>query len=188
MMKRFPDKILRVEIWQRLAEAVRGEDPDWKTAWVSSQRADGGPALRMMVLRAANEEKRELVFFTDSRSPKWSQLDEKGSEAELGFWSPERKVQLRCRGDVTLHENNEMAQNYRAQVPSQGASDYTAAQAPGTGIASPEEGWQTQDDWHFGVLVVTVTRLDWLQLDRAGHQRACFHWQRDCWASEWVQP
>jgi pyridoxine/pyridoxamine 5'-phosphate oxidase len=188
MTKRCPDKILKVEIWQRLADVVSSDDSEWKTPWVTSQRAESGPALRMMVLREVDEEKRELVFFTDSRTPKWRDFAANCRATEVGFWSPTRKVQLRCCGLVSLHEDDEVAENFRSQVSSQRAGDYAAEHPPGAEISSPDEGWKTQNEWHFGVVVVTVNQFDWLRLDLEGHERAQFCWQRNCWSGEWVQP
>lgn len=188
MTERSLDEILRVNLWEDLGKAAKGENMDWKTAWVASLRGDGTPALRMMVLREVDAGRRELVFFTDTRSPKWQQLTGPESAVELGFWSPERKVQLRCHGHAILQTNDPVATTLREQVPPHSIADYTALLPPGTEISSLVEGQATGERWHFGVVRVRVASMDWLRLDRAGHQRAQFCWQNDHWAMSWVQP
>lgn len=179
------DHLLQKEIWQKLQTVPAGENSAWRVAWVASHEEASGPQLRQMVLREVSVERRELVFFTDPRTPKWAQL--RNNRATVGFWSPEDKQQLRCSGMSRLHENDEIAARHRATLPSHSAGDYAALRTPGSTLAAPEQGQETGENWHFGVLVVVVDELDWLALSRSGHQRAKFHWQ-STWQGQWVQP
>lgn len=179
------DPLLQEEIWQKLEAASTGENPAWRVAWVASSDETGSPQLRQMVLREVSTERRELVFYTDPRTPKWTQLRE--GQTAVGFWSPEGKQQLRCSGTARLHTHDEVTARHRATLPSHSAGDYAALRAPGSTLAKPEQGQETGPNWHFGVVVVVVDELDWLALNRSGHQRAKFRWQGD-WQSQWVQP
>lgn len=188
MDERSLQEILRLDLWEKLEKAAKGENPTWKTAWVASQCRSGLPALRIMVLRAVNRAERELIFFTDTRSPKWGQLGEQERGVEVGFWSPEDQVQLRCRGQVTLHEGDSVAKAFRAELSARNAGDYTAIQAPGSEIATFSEGQRTGSEWYFGVIRVQIVSFDWLRLDRAGHRRARFDWEKGDCEMSWIQP
>lgn len=191
MEERSLQDVLRLDIWAALQKASQGDDPEWKTAWVASQYQEGTPALRMMVLRDVDEDRRELVFFTDPRSPKWEQFAGNGGSVEVGFWAPGRKVQLRCTGLVRLHREDAVAAGFRSEVPSYSQQDYTALHPPGTPLPHWESGQASGADWHFGVVVIEITELDWLSLGREGHRRAKFHHQRlpeSSWEMSWVQP
>lgn len=141
----------------------------------------------MVVLRAEDIESRELLVFTDPRTPKWQEMLEKPL-AEVLFWNAGEKIQLRCQCSVTLHEGDELAARHQAQLPVHMAGDYAAEREPGTVIEEAERGAELGEKWNFGVVVLKVEEMDWLELRREGHRRAGFFWKgQDC-TMNWLQP
>ena len=141
----------------------------------------------MVVLRGADSETRELLVYTDPRTPKWSELLEQ-PHAELLFWNAREKRQLRCQCLVELHEGDALAARHQAQLPKHGAGDYAAERRPGTVIKNPEQGAELGSKWNFGVIALTVEEMDWLELRREGHRRAGFVREDDKWTMNWLQP
>lgn len=141
----------------------------------------------MVVLRGVDAESRQLLLFTDPRTPKWCELLE-NPVAEALFWNTEEKFQLRCQCSVELHKDDELAARYQAQVPVHMAGDYAAERKPGSVLEESSECAALGEEWSFGVVVLTVKEMDWLQLSREGHRRAGFHWESGEWAMNWMQP
>ena len=69
-----------------------------------------------------------------------------------------------------------LATRYQAQLPVHVAGDYAAEREPGTVLEDFEEGAELGEKWNFGVIVLTVEEMDWLELRREGHRRAGFRW------------
>jgi len=152
--------------------------------------AERFPQLRQVVLREVVPEDLQLLFYTDPRSPKWQQLKE-NPLAEVLFWDPSDKLQLRCQVFAHLHQGDALALAHQEAVPQHLAGDYAALTVPGRVIADPAEGQSLAEDWSFGVVVLTVTQMDWLQLDREGHRRARFQWPEGGVGestAQWIQP
>ena len=175
------------QIWQSLQDAVTDMESAWRVCSLGTVDAYGCPRSRMVVLRDVNAESRELLVFTDPRTPKWQELLEKPL-AEILFWNAREKVQLRCQCKVTLHEEDELAARYQAQLPVHVAGDYAAERTPGTVIEDLKEGAELGEKWSFGVMALTVEEMDWLQLRREGHRRAGFRHEGGEWAMNWLQP
>lgn len=175
------------EIWELLELAVRERSSSWRIMSLATVDAEGRPSVRQVVLRVVKQREREFLFFTDPRTPKWRELRGNG-EAEVLFWDAEGKVQLRCRGVAELHEGDELAADYRKQVPAHLAGDYTAQRVPGEAIAEPEMGAECGESWNFGVVILKVEKMDWLRLSSEGHKRAELGWEGEQWQAAWVQP
>ena len=175
------------QIWQSLQEGVTDSESSWKICSLATIDSEARPRNRMVVLRGVDEKLRELLVFTDPRTPKWSELLEKGF-AELLFWNAEEKRQLRCQCTVTLHEDDEIAARYQAQLPAHVAGDYAAKRKPGTVVENLEEGAELGEKWNFGVVVLKVVEMDWLELRREGHRRGGFRWEGEEWTMNWLQP
>ena len=96
-----------VQIWIDLAKGVAQAPHPFHTPALASQTTSG-PDVRTVVLRQADPEARKLLCHTDYRSPKVGELREQPRVAWL-FYHPVNKVQLRVRGSVQLHREDELA-------------------------------------------------------------------------------
>lgn len=182
---------IHAQVWDSLGAAIDEQGQEWRTFSLATVDYAKRPRARTVVLRGVDREERQLLFFTDPRTPKWRELLEEPF-AEALFWNSEEKVQLRCQCRASCHADDELAAHYRAQVPEHLAGDYAAETVPGSRIAQPEEGQVLGADWSFGVIVLTVESMDWLQLRREGHRRAAFRWRENDevgeWDLNWLQP
>ncbi|MEM9081746.1 MAG: pyridoxamine 5'-phosphate oxidase family protein [Verrucomicrobiota bacterium] len=174
-------------IEENLVRASRDGKHDWRRFWLGTVGLDGGARVRMVVLRGFEREGWVVTVFTDRRSPKWGEL-EREPRAELNFWNGRRSVQVRARGEAELLGEGELWEEMRGRIPERSRGDYCARVVPGEEIGEPEEGWELGGEDFFGVIRVKVKEVDWLELSREGHRRACFEVGGDEVRGSWVQP
>lgn len=165
-------------LWRELSRAVHDKHHAWRTpvlATVSSAGDEVAADARTVVLREVDADTRQLIVYTDTRSPKVAQIATHPA-ATLLFWSPQKHWQLRVRAQVTqLADAAALAQRWQRVGASPAAGDYLSAQAPGAPL--PENSSMPAKAGlapHFGVLVATASHFDWLELARSGHRRAGF--------------
>ena len=167
--------------WRELHRASHDRAHEWRVltlATVDEDRADA----RSVIVREVDEQDRSLVFYSDSRSPKVTQI---GAHplATMVAWSRTLSWQLRLQ--VTLEvaaEGLDVSSRWARVKMSPVAHDYLAALPPGTPVRdyTPERGTRE----HFAVVNARVTALDWLELHPEGHRRARF----DAEGSRWLSP
>lgn len=157
-------------IWTELQRATVDRHHEWRTPVLATTGLDGLPQARTVVLRGADAQASQLVFFTDSRSPKVAELQSVQAAAFV-FWSKRLSWQLRVRVSTQVHTAGTLVDAAWARVSqSAAAGDYLAPHAPGSALD------QATDDspgrHHLAVVTARIDHLDWLELAREGHRRA----------------
>ncbi|WP_026947907.1 pyridoxamine 5'-phosphate oxidase family protein [Algoriphagus marincola] len=186
----FKDTDTLEEIWQAVKhELHRGAlDAKHPFHWVNLGTVPGEfPSVRTVVLRIVNEDLNFFVY-TDYRSEKCSDLQQ-NPNASLHFYHPKKQVQVRVKTLAKLHFQDDLAKEIWKAIPAHRRSEYTAAQAPGTPISSPQEGWNQGDleNHFFCVLELEPLEIEVLQLRRKGHLRLMFSKDKD-WKGAWLVP
>jgi len=173
---------IQKRIWAELGAAAHQRGHPWRTAVLATAGGPAGCDARTVVLREADPVARELVFFTDARSPKAAQLMQNPSGVMV-MWSADLGWQLRLAVGLTLETSGLAVSSRWARLKmSPAAQDYLSPLAPGTPLAHPAPERGTRD--HFAVVTAQVQTTDWLSLDPSGHRRAIF----DRAGARWVQP
>ena len=80
-----------------LAEAMEVEKPEPTAMALATADADGGPAVRMVLMRGFDD--RGLVWFTNYQSRKAKELEHQGRAAVAFYWG-DLERQVRVEGDV----------------------------------------------------------------------------------------
>jgi pyridoxamine 5'-phosphate oxidase len=184
--------------WDLLFRAAESRNDPMRTPMMATY--DGAQSrLRTIVLRQVDKAARQLLFFTDTRSPKVRHL-EAHPQVAITFWHPNRKVQLRIQGAVTLQQGGEAARRFWDHLSIRGRESYATLQAPGTPAEADTTGlpaeWSDITDksasdfafTNFLLIYVTVSEVDALHLHREGHQRGRFVWENDDWNMSWLVP
>lgn len=167
--------------WQGLAEAASTTEHDWRYLVLATAAGDRADA-RIVVLREVDAETRELLFFTDSRSPKVEQMQQQPA-ASLVAWSPGRLWQLRLSVRCTvLTDGLEVSSRWARMKLSPAASDYLSPLPPGAPLDHPMPDRSSREN--FAVVSALVESMDWLELHADGQRRACF----DARGARWLQP
>ena len=171
-----PEEI-RPQIWKELGRASLDRHHEWRTPVLASTGADGLPDARTVVLRQVDAGGGRLTFYTDSRSPKVTQLQTQAS-AVLVFWSARLSWQLRVRVTCSVITSGpELEALWQGVNQSAAAGDYLSPLAPGAvlrqgGAADAETVNAPVPAHSFALLRAQVLQMDWLELSREGHRRA----------------
>ena len=170
--------------WAELAAAVRDREHAWRQAALATLDPDLGPCVRTVVLREADAAARELLIYTDTRSPKVAQIAQR-PEGVVVMWSPALGWQLRLRVALEVQRGGLAVLSRWAKVKmTPGVFDYLSPVPPGSPLErpAPERG----DREHFGLVEARVTELDWLDLNTQGQRRARFGPERH--QATWLAP
>jgi len=157
---------------------------------------DGAPKVRTIVLRQVSRADRLLAFHTDVRSEKVAELRRDPRIAVVAS-DLDALVQIRAEGVASICDDEAQRRAIWQSSRPHTLLLYRAPLRPGTPIESPEEAHVTPnpgdaatDDGYrnFCLVHVTVMRIDWLELARAGHRRAIFDVNDDGYEGRWIAP
>lgn len=195
-------------VWRVLNEGCSSWAHPMRTAAFATTDVDDAPAVRTVVLRAANAAPRTLVCYTDVRSAKVQHVQRRPAAALL-FWDPTARVQIRAVGPVTVHCGDDVSAaawaatpvvnrgNYRTALPPGAVTDGAAdAVAPVLAVSHAADAAFAADSQlraeagfeNFAVLRTKVERFEWLQLSEPFHRRASFVWdeKRGEYVGNWI--
>jgi pyridoxamine 5'-phosphate oxidase len=172
---------IEAALWRELGRGVAEPAHEWHRAVLATRDGDAADA-RTVVLRELDAGRRELLFFSDARSPKLRQIGQHPG-GTLVLWSRALSWQLRLAVQLTVATSGLSVSSRWAQLAlSPAAQDYMAQQAPGSEISAPQPVRGTRE--HFAVVTAQVQSIDWLELHRDGHRRARFNGH----AARWLTP
>lgn len=180
---------LAAQCWRLLETAAGDRESPLRTPVLAS----GSAEARTTVLRVADGAARTLVIFTDARSGKARQLSA-DPRVCLVFHDPKDGVQLRAWGRAALHRQDQVARAHWESLPDFARRPYGSMPAPGAlrdtpGSGIPEHGDPEAGYRNYLVIVITVTRLEWLRLVRGGNISARFDWDGSgALSGSWIVP
>ncbi len=180
-----PDTLGHIEarVWEELALCATHRAHEWRVCTLATLDANGEADARSVVIREVDVDRRELVFFTDARSPKVAQFaaNPKGT---LVMWSADLGWQLRLKVNLSVETAGLAVSSRWARLKMKPAAfDYLSPLPPGTPLEHPvpERGSRG----HFAVVTLHVQSIDWLGLRAEGQRRALFAPPA---AARWLQP
>lgn len=181
------------EAWRLLARGASDRRSPFHTMQVGTVRPDGSPAVRTVVLRGVDMDRRTLRFHTDRRA---SKLDDIAAQPRvaLHFYDPGRRLQLRIDGVATIHADGPTHATAWAATRPMGRVCYRTPVGPGAPlphgpvVAIPDAADADHGRDVFTVVTVEARTLDWLFLHAAGHRRAVFDLTGAAPAGRWVGP
>ena len=182
------------ECWKLLREGVSTVRSAMHTPCLATV-GEHGPSVRTVVLRYFDEKQRMLACHTDIRSAKVREA-EADSRASWLFYDPERKLQLRLAGQLSIHVDDDLADSRWDQTTDMGRACYNIASGSGQQVSRPalapgrisDEKEASLARSQFAVIACRIEFLDWLLLSAKGHRRAQFHWHADKTEASWVTP
>lgn len=187
--------------WAQLEVAVARPEHGFHWPVASSVDAAGEPAARVVVLRRCDRSVGELVFHTDRRSPKVAQLSAR-PEIAFTFHDSATRLQIRAQAIAEIVTGGavfDAAWNsvglgsrrcYLAPAPPSSRSDTVSPNLPEhLRGATPQAEEVEHGRPNFAVVVGHVRRFDVLRVQRQGHVRAGFEFERgQLRASYWLEP
>jgi pyridoxine/pyridoxamine 5'-phosphate oxidase len=191
---------IRIDIWDRLKAGASDRRSAFHTPVIASVDQAGLAHQRIMVMRAAIPESRQLRFHTDVRTPKVGQIGIHKPVSILGY-DPVVKIQIRAWGNGRVEANSELTDAAWDASSASSRRCYLAPLAPGSAHVGPTSGLPLNVEnrvpnmeeaipgrANFAVLLVTLDRLEWLYLAANGHRRAEFRWTDNSWDGNWLVP
>lgn len=174
--------LIEASVWQELQQAALQPGHEWRTLALAT--IDGGVAqARTVVLREVHAAVRELIFYTDARSPKVAQIRAQ-PQGTLLCWSSRISWQLRLRVALEVKTAGlEVSSRWARLKLTPAAQDYLSPLPPGspaTARFEPERATRN----HFAMVTAQVLSTDWMELHADGHRRA--HFGPD--GAQWLQP
>ncbi len=161
------------DIWKTLLRATVDKKHPWRVVSFSTS-GPNGPAARSVILRGVLAAERRLVFYTDRRSAKMTDLAHCPNVALL-FWNPKANTQLRVCGNAFAESSELIVNDLWLRIPDHARKDYATLSAPGHALDSSQSGHDLRAARsNFVVLNVQVEEMEWLSLSREGHQRTLF--------------
>ena len=105
-------------------------------------------------------------------------------------------MQLRLAGKLSIHVDDEFADNRWETCTALGRACYNTTVGPGAVLPRPagaanlisnDNEAQTARG-HFAVFACTIDFMDWLVISVKGHRRAQFSWRESGWEGAWINP
>lgn len=190
-------KNILAESWAAITAGAQNPGHALRNIVVAHNAAAQGVNAYTVVLRAASEADRQVVFFTDYRSPKVGQISTYRQVTFCGYDAGE-KCQLILTGEASIHYQDEVAQLYWDTQGHKSPQSYLAQPAPTTAIDAAGDGLAYLKDQqpdgqiaygNFAVVKVSVNKLEWLKLNHDGNRRAQFTLQDNgAWQGTWLIP
>ncbi|MDP9581382.1 UNVERIFIED_ORG: hypothetical protein J2791_000663 [Burkholderia contaminans] len=183
-------------LWSCLESGVGMQRSPFTMMQAATLGLDGAPKARTIVLRQVSRADRLLAFHTDARSEKVAELRRDPRIAVVAN-DLDALVQIRAEGVASICDDEAQRRAIWQSSRPHTLLLYRAPLRPGTPVESPEEAHATPspgdaptDDGYrnFCLVHVTVTRVDWLELARAGHRRAIFDVNDDGYEGRWIAP
>jgi 3-hydroxyisobutyrate dehydrogenase len=197
---------IHANIWSALARAAADRKDEFHTPVVGTVRLDDAtgsvpaeaaslvPSLRVVVLRKALSDERELWFHTDVRSGKIHDIRANHCVMWL-FYHSHKQYQLRILSKASLHcaaEDDPVALTQWEKTQLLSRRCYCGDAAPGLEAEQWTPGFpdylQHRQPTHeesergrvnFAVVRCVVEEIDWLLLNYEGHRRAKFLYDTD---------
>ncbi|SIT08301.1 pyridoxamine 5'-phosphate oxidase family protein [Belliella pelovolcani] len=145
---------------------------------------------RYVVLRKVDQNL-NLYIYTDLRSEKVKQIKH-NPQVSLLCYHPQKRVQVRIKGEAELHYQNELSKELWRHVQGDAKKAYNSKLAPGTIIQAPEEAHSWPEDLtnpeNFCVIKIKPNNIEVLQLNGLHHIRIQFSKIEDQWQGQWLVP
>lgn len=158
---------LAQQIWSEIGRATADRKHPWRYPVLASLHKDR-VFQRTLVLRDYIPKAKQLIFYTDYRSPKVVQL-QSNSKVSVLFYNPKKQWQLRVEVEAKIHFKDGLSNEHLARIPRGMRKDYESALAPGSKLGDESHDSTAEDN--FAVIVLQAKALDNLQLDKEGHRR-----------------
>lgn len=143
------------------------------------------PELRTVVKRHVNNVL-EILFYTDSRTPKVGELL-KNEHASILLYNPKKSLQLRVKAIAEIVEPTSILYNEHFAVVKNIASikDYQSLNAPGSILKATQK---FADEINFCLIKLVPQEIDILKLGKENHQRASYVKVDDKWVESLLVP
>jgi pyridoxamine 5'-phosphate oxidase len=186
-------------LWKTLSRATADKKHPWRVVALSTTGLDGANS-RNIILRAVESQRALFTFYTDLRSGKIADVAH-DPRVSLLFWNPRSNEQLRAWGLAHVVVDSVVLDSHWNRIPDYARKDYATLSAPGAVMTDnpknePELGSGVVQSTlsldsarkNFRLIQVEIQRMDYLKLDRDGHQRFGLNQDNGSWVHQALVP
>jgi len=177
MKKKTPNEARLEQILAPFSQMAMRAGSGTRWCQLASVDAQGQPQIRTVILRQFDHAARQMLFYTDKRSPKCSELISQPNVC-CHFLTRAHKQQYRFSGQARLLTDGPLWQSHWEALKPAALREYNGLSAPGTKGETEYLDGQAKDN--FALLCVGFERLDYLCLSETAeaHERVQIHWQK----------
>lgn len=173
------------EVHDQLKRAALDKKHNFRFFSVATSGIADRPAQSRIVVLRSFRENWEFEFYTDHRSSKVEEIEQKPKLSAL-FWDPSKRVQVRIESEVTIHIQDEIARERWENVQGDAQKAYNSPVVPGSEISTAEEAhnWPEEfSDRYFSVIRCVAADVRILQI--SGLEHLAFSFQKNSRSQSW---
>ncbi|MSO92663.1 MAG: hypothetical protein EXQ86_04590 [Rhodospirillales bacterium] len=126
--------------WALMQDGQAKRESPLRTPVLATTGLDGAPAVRTVILRAVDAERRTLQVHTDARSAKVQEITAE-PRVQVVFHHPQENVQIRATGTATVRRGDARDRAAWAATVPPVRRAYMGEDVPGTPSAVPTGGF-----------------------------------------------
>ncbi len=177
-------------VWAALMTGAQPGRTPFTVLQLATSGLDGAPRVRGVILRSVDAEQGAVSFFTDLRSAKVEEIRHEPRVSLIGY-DPDFGFHIRLEGKANIYTEGPDKAAPWAACRSHTRPLFRRALPSGTPIAARAEAAPADDgdgEGLFTLVVVSVIRIDWLDVSGPLHLRTVFRREGCDWRSGWVAP
>ena len=174
------------ELWQNLIQLHAIRNHPIRTPTVSTFGIQYPKSRTMVIREISATDAPRLIFFTDIRSPKCSEIT-KNNSVTVHVYDVQNQQQIQFFTTGSIHQNHPQSTKW-AQIGLQRPMDYATTLSPSTPLESEHVHKNLLlAPKHFVVLICTVTMVEILKIGTP-HKRCHWTLSEDSWTRRWLVP
>lgn len=187
-------------IWDALHKGATDRRHPFHLPTLATRGASDYPEARIVVLRRAERDSRQLVCHTDARSGKVLEIAADPRVTWL-FYDPEMRHQFRVRAHAEVLREGPLFEDawkrsdvsarrcYLAPRAPSSVSDVPTANLPDSHIdRNPNQEESEAGKVNFSVVRSEIISIERLHLASDGHRRVRFDFVEGAWQGVWIEP
>ena len=187
-------------IWDALHKGATDRRHPFHLPTLATRGASDFPEARIVVLRRAERDARQLVCHTDARSGKVREIAADSRVTWL-FYDPEMRHQFRVRAHAEVVEEGPLFEDawkrsdvsarrcYLAPRAPSSVSDVPTANLPDSHVdRNPNQEESEAGKVNFSVVRSEIISIERLHLASDGHRRVRFDFVEGAWQGVWIEP
>ncbi len=147
--------------WNELNNAITIKDHPFRFCTLATRVDKNELKQRILVLRAITDEN-TLIFYTDFRSNKVSQILQ-NSTGSILFYNPEKSLQLSLKGKLSINTKGSLWEAHVKKIENKAKDDYNTVQPPGS-ILENSTDLERYSRLNFCVLEFKIKTIDYLAI------------------------
>ncbi len=136
--------------------------------------------LRTIIIRKVEKNNRTVVFYTDTRSKKFSDISN-NNNVTFHIYDAKKKMQVQCYGKAITLKNNKDTKLIWNSLSNYSKKNYSSSLVPGKKISHISEASKLVKEeagfLNFGLIKFFINKIEYLQLKKTNNIRVMFSYK-----------